>query len=289
MEKKIINKCDVKDSKTLEELSFFSTDVKRRTGYDIGRLKKSIVDNGFLFPIFIWEQGNIILDGKSRYLALKELVSEGFEIETIPVVIVSAKDEVEAKEKMLQVNSRYGKITEGSLNFFAKDCNINLSDLNIHLDKINFEFQKKEDAVKETERMIFSTPSQHIEHNTSTGTPLSFGGNYEPLDTGTGFNDSSIEQTWVNEHHEDSLDIPNFAEESENGYESSNEDYTQNEPQEPYIEKNPNVEQFDNALQNEQVLPEETEKHLSGVSFMCPFCYSNFTLSLEKVKEILGE
>ena len=221
-------------------------------------------------------------------MALKELEQDGYEIANVPVVMVSAKDEQEAKEKVLQVNSRYGKITESSLNFFAKDCKINLADLNIHLDKINFEFKEKNDAINETKKMIFAPPPPAIEQSATQDESLSFGGNYEPIDAGNGVNDSSIEQTWVNEQNAGEIEVPSFAEESEFSSEQVTQEQSQFVPQETSEDFSFGQNQFDNTVQNTPQATEPT-KQFTGVSFMCPFCYSEFTLSKEQVREILGD
>ena len=158
---KIEIKCETENSVSIEELGFFEKDIKVRNGYDIKRMKQSIEKSGFICPLFIWKKDgqDIILDGKTRVIALLSLKKEGYEIGDIPVVYVEAKDEKEAREKVLQVNSRYGKITEASFDFFVKDANLNKADFNIRFDTIHFETvdtykEKRREAQEEITKVI---------------------------------------------------------------------------------------------------------------------------------------
>ena len=154
-------KCETQDYVNLRDLGFFEKDIKVRNAYDIRRMKQSIEKSGFICPLFIWRNGDddIILDGKTRVVALLELSKEGWEIGQIPVVYVEAESEQEAKEKVLQVNSRYGKITEASFDFFVKDANLNKADFNIKFDTIHFDnidpyYEKRKEAKEEATRII---------------------------------------------------------------------------------------------------------------------------------------
>lgn len=279
----IQNKCKTKDFLKLSEIEAFATDVKNRTGYDIQRLKESIMNNGFLFPLFIWKNQNVIIDGKARYLALKQLEKEGNILKDVPVVFVEAKDENEAKEKVLQVNSRYGKITEGSLNFFAKDCKINISDLNIHLDKINFSFDNKSDLVKRGSAMVIggSMPSTPQVQSTSplASVALEIGGNQQPTENIFSGNDGSIERTWADSKQ--SVDIPSFAEQS-----SEPSSFEIFEPEEGDVQYESHTE---NTETGSPIIEEQPVQQLTKVPFTCPFCYTQFELTLDEVKEILAQ
>lgn len=266
--KKIENKCKTKDSLSLEKLSTFANDIKNRTSYDIDRLKKSITDNGFLFPLFIWKDKNIILDGKSRYVALNQLKNEGYEIPEIPIVYVDAKDEFEAREKVLQVNSRYGKITEGSLGYFSKDCEINLSDLNIHLDKINFDGDYKNIVADRGKKIVFGSE----ENNVTTSVPLDIGSSYEQevAETPQG---KSVDNNY--DAFADIQDFGSFADE-DNSNDIANDDTNTNENF---------VNNIENNIQGEESNMNESAK----VSLTCPFCYGNFELTVDEIREILKE
>ena len=118
---------------------------------------------------------------------------------------------------------------------------------------------------------------------------MTFGGNYEPIDAGNGVNDSSIEQSWVNEQQSASeIEIPSFAEETE--FATETEQFVSSNQVEAEACVPPSEQSFDNAI-NSTLHQSVTEpvKEFKGVSFMCPFCYSEFTLTKEQLQEILGE
>lgn len=285
--KPILNKCKTKDTLTLQELTTFATDIKDRTNYDIERLKTSMKENGFLFPIFVWKDYNVILDGKSRYIALKQLKDEGFLLNDIPVVYVEAKSENEAKEKVLQVNSRYGKITEGSLNFFAKDCQININDLNIHLDKINFSFESKGDLVSKGAKIVAdnSLPQTHaptIQPSTPQPTSLQIGGSVSQRPTEDIFkgNDGSVEQTWADSQQ--GIEIQQFGDSFETQEESP---FEPSEPS-PFVGTGVEVNEGESGSIHEV---SESVQIADKVPFTCPFCYSQFELTMEEVKGILAQ
>ena len=285
--KPILNKCKTKDTLTLQELTTFATDIKDRTNYDIERLKTSMKENGFLFPIFVWKDYNVILDGKSRYIALKQLKDEGFLLNDIPVVYVEAKSENEAKEKVLQVNSRYGKITEGSLNFFAKDCQININDLNIHLDKINFSFESKGDLVSKGAKIVAGnslpqTQAPTIQPSTPQPTSLQIGGSVSQRPTEDIFkgNDGSVEQTWADSQQ--GIEIQQFGDSFETHEESP---FEPSEPS-PFVGTGVEVNEGESGSIHEV---SESVQITDKVPFTCPFCYSQFELTMEEVKGILAQ
>lgn len=120
-----------------KDIKAFQGDFKRRTEKDVDKIVRSIKKNGFSFPIFVWNEK--CLDGHGRLLALKKLEESGVEIPPIPVVEVQADSIDAAKEKLLQLNARYGQITAASLEYFIKDLDFDLSDVNIVLDKLTLE------------------------------------------------------------------------------------------------------------------------------------------------------
>lgn len=121
-------KCEGSGVLGVEELDGFQGDLKTITRENFAKLKKSIIDNGFLAPIFYWKDKelNYIIDGHQRAKALIELQSEGYKIPKIPVVQIKAKNRSEAKKALLYVVSQYGDIskkgaTEFLIDFDASD------------------------------------------------------------------------------------------------------------------------------------------------------------------------
>lgn len=96
-------------------------DLKRQTKEQAEKLKKSLVENGFSSPFFIWENGKstYILDGHHREKALNELDAEGEKIPSkLPAVWVRAKNQNEAKKLILAYSSEYAKISRAGLENF---------------------------------------------------------------------------------------------------------------------------------------------------------------------------
>ncbi len=102
--------------------------LKERTRKQLYELRSSILKHGFSFPVFVWRDGeiNYTLDGHGRDWCAKELISEGWQFKqkdgttntSVPCAFIDAKDKVEAKEKLLALNSSFGQITEEGLYTF---------------------------------------------------------------------------------------------------------------------------------------------------------------------------
>ena len=132
-------KCDVKDTLELDELSDFQGNLKERGDADFEKIQKSIKKHGFSFPFFVWRKGktNWVLDGHGRLGALRRMAAAGEAIPPLPVVYVKCKDEAEAKEILLKLNSQYGKMTAESVRDFLGDLEVDFEDL--ALPKVEFD------------------------------------------------------------------------------------------------------------------------------------------------------
>lgn len=137
--KEIAVTCKTQDFLSVDELDDLQGDLKTTTKEDIAKLKKSILKHGFSFPAFIWihDNKNYIIDAHQRKKALLELIDEGYTLEKVPVVYIEAKDEKEAREKLLQLNSQYSKINNAGFENFIDGFDINLNDFNLSIDAIN--------------------------------------------------------------------------------------------------------------------------------------------------------
>lgn len=107
----------------------------------------------FLFLFFVWKNGgkNYILDGHGRFSTLCKMQKDGYVIPDLPVVEVQAKDKKEAKEKLLRLNSIYGKMTKESVLEFAEDIDLNFDE--IALPDTILDFSKEEIPAKLDEDM----------------------------------------------------------------------------------------------------------------------------------------
>jgi len=124
-------KCETKDVLEFSAITDFQGNLKARDDADFEKIERSIKKHGFSFPFFIWKKGkiNYCLDGHGRLGALQRLVAEGENIPPLPVVYVKCKDENEAKEILLKLNSQYGRMTAESVKEFLGDLQIDFEDL----------------------------------------------------------------------------------------------------------------------------------------------------------------
>ena len=134
--KQIRIECSVNDFLRFEDLVDFQGRLKKRDAKDVERIVTSIKKYGFSFPFFVWKADgrNYCLDGHGRMLAIKELLSQGYEIDSVPVVFIEAKDRGEAKQKLLRLNSQYGKIDKEGYDVFTNGIEINIDEIDIGLD-----------------------------------------------------------------------------------------------------------------------------------------------------------
>lgn len=87
--------------------------LKDLTEKNYNKLKGVLAKRGFEVPLFLWFDGDIAyyLDGhqRQRVMAGEDMSDNGnYEV---PYVRIEAKDKKEAKEKLLEITSQYGKIT----------------------------------------------------------------------------------------------------------------------------------------------------------------------------------
>ena len=133
VKKNIEIKCGGEDFLQLDNINEFQGGLKKRTKIDIEKIIVSIKKYGFTFPFYIWKDGykNNCLDGHGRLQALELLKSQGMIIPALPVVYIQAKNEEEAKNKILRLNSIYGIMTNESVLDFMQDFNINFDELSL--------------------------------------------------------------------------------------------------------------------------------------------------------------
>ncbi len=117
--------------------------LKTLIAEDEEKLKKSILENGFFVPMFIWadKRKSKIMDGHQRIRVLEKMQEDGYEIPPLPAVVIKAKDETEAKKKLLLISSQFGKIDKPGLHDFLKGLDEKwvLSDFSLpNLDALKF-------------------------------------------------------------------------------------------------------------------------------------------------------
>ena len=124
---KIRIKCTTEITMSLDEMNWFPSKLKKHSDLEIQRIRDSIIEDGFLFPIAIGKVGdkNYIVDGECTYNALQQLKYEGFEIPEIPIYYVRCNEET-IKKMILIGTSTNHCVTEISLKEFVKGTDLNL-------------------------------------------------------------------------------------------------------------------------------------------------------------------
>lgn len=123
-----------------KELIPFQGNLKDLDTSNHDKLLRSMEKHGFFVPAFVWLNGgkSYIMDSHQRHrvLTLNEIEFEntGFEI---PYVAIEAKDEKEAKEKLLLISSQYGTITVDGLDEFTSLAELDVDELDVNFDIIN--------------------------------------------------------------------------------------------------------------------------------------------------------
>ena len=132
--------CKTNDYLNIAEMTEFQGGLKNRTDIDFDKIKLSIIKYGFSFPFFIWkgEGKNYLLDGHGRFATLCKMQKDGYNVPDLPVVFVECKDKKEAKQKLLRLNSQYGKMTKESVLEFAEDIDLNFEEIALPDTTIDF-------------------------------------------------------------------------------------------------------------------------------------------------------
>lgn len=171
--KTISIKCDCKDFLKLEDMTVMQGNLKERNDTDYEKIKKSILTYSFSFPFFIWKNGktNYLIDGTGRHSCLLRMQEEGYIIPDLPVVYVDCKDKNEAKQKLLRLNSQYGKMTKESVLDFAEGLDLNFDEISLPDTTIDFfndveecEFPELEEGDKTSlSQMTFTLSADQVE------------------------------------------------------------------------------------------------------------------------------
>jgi DNA modification methylase len=114
--------CDVKDTLDYKLIKPLQGNYKKLEEDNLEKLCNKIKKRGIRFPSFVAKIGRDVwaIDTHQRLKAYERLEGEGYKIPAIPVVYIRAKDKLEAKQLLLECDSRYGEVTqEGYIEFTA--------------------------------------------------------------------------------------------------------------------------------------------------------------------------
>ena len=160
--KTISIKCDTKDFLELAEMTELQGNLKERTDVDYDKIKLSIIKYGFSFPMFIYKDKdgkNYLCDGTGRFETLCKMQKDGYLIPDLPVVYIECKNKKEAKEKLLRLNSQYGRMSRESVLEFASDIELNFEEIALPEGVIDFNVNSEvfgdDDFLKEQEDVDF--------------------------------------------------------------------------------------------------------------------------------------
>lgn len=124
--------CQAHTAVELDELIDLQGNLKDLTEENYVKLRNSMTKYGFSFPVFIWidEEGKKwTIDSHQRQRTLKKMREEGIAIPPLPADIIQAKDKNEAKEKLIMLNSKYGKMTREGYDEFIVGLDDSLEDM----------------------------------------------------------------------------------------------------------------------------------------------------------------
>lgn len=124
MENQLSIQCEGSTTINLDDLSDLQGNLKDLEEDEYAKLRQSITEFGFSFPILFWQDESgkkWIIDAHQRRRTLLKMREEGWFIPPLPASQIFAISKTQAKEKLLLLNSRYGKITQEGWDEFTGD------------------------------------------------------------------------------------------------------------------------------------------------------------------------
>jgi len=107
-------------------LEAYQGDLKTLSDGERERLRHEIETRGFTEPITAWKKGKTykVLNGHQRLAVLQDMAAQGLRVPKIPVNLIKAANEKEAKLKLLALTSQYGKMTPAGLQDYIKEAGL---------------------------------------------------------------------------------------------------------------------------------------------------------------------
>ena len=115
----------------LEDLHPLQGNLKSLDAARYKKLKRALLEHGFSFPFFVWkDEGKLkLLDGHQRDRVLRGMKAQGYEVPPLPICLIEARDEAEARKKILLLSSQYGAMTDDTLLQFLKESELDLDEV----------------------------------------------------------------------------------------------------------------------------------------------------------------
>lgn len=145
--------CTPAETCALDDLVVIQGNLKTLMKDRYEKFKRNIIKHGICEPVSIWKNdGKIkILNGTQRTRTLTLMRDEGYTIPPIPINPIEAKDEKEARLKLLALVSQYGELTDEGLYEYMTESHIDIAELD------DYEFQNLDS--KEFSDSYFSNPT----------------------------------------------------------------------------------------------------------------------------------
>jgi len=133
------------------DLIDFQGSLKNLSDENYRKLRNSIETHGFASPVLIWKNDgkSMILDGHQRLRVVKTMIAEGYECDPLPVCVVEADSEYQAKNLVLSFVSQYGRVEDQGLYEFLTNSEISFDDFsnmfdipNLNMDYFGANFYK---------------------------------------------------------------------------------------------------------------------------------------------------
>ena len=121
--KKIKIACETQDTLDWHLIQPLQGNYKKHTEKQLEKLCNLIIKRGVRFPSFVSKIKNDIwaIDTHRRLKAYEQLEKDGWTIPPIPIVYIDAKDKNEAKQLLLEVDSKYGTANQSGFDEFVSD------------------------------------------------------------------------------------------------------------------------------------------------------------------------
>lgn len=117
----------------VDQLKPFQGELKKLSEENFNKLRNEIIEDGFNFAPHVWKTdgGYFILDGHQRIYVLSQLKKQGYQVGDVPCNIVEADSIEDAKRKVLQAVSQYGKLTNEGYLEFTHDLDLDFTNFDL--------------------------------------------------------------------------------------------------------------------------------------------------------------
>jgi len=158
--------CQGHTTVAMDDLRDMQGNLKDLTEENYVRLRNSMTKFGFSFPVFMWvdpqDGAKWIVDAHQRLRTLRKMKQEGWTIPDLPADLIHATDRVEAKKKLLLLNSRYGQMTREGFDEFIDEVGFevddDIDDLLV-LPEIEMDTQEGSDVVEDEAPEVSQEPA----------------------------------------------------------------------------------------------------------------------------------